>query len=75
MDPEDFKDKTLEDFQLNNNVPLEIIQLRYNHFQNKRRSKWLWQIISIEHIEMLARAMGLLDAKGHVHVPSRWKPF
>lgn len=40
MDPVDLMDKTLEDFQLNNNaVPAEIIQLRYNHFQNKRRSK------------------------------------
>ena len=40
MNPIDLIDKTLEDFQLNNNgVAAEIIQLRYNHFQNKRRSK------------------------------------
>lgn len=40
---EDLLDKSLEDFQVElrkkEKVPKEIIEMRYNHFQNKRRSK------------------------------------
>ena len=43
INQEDLLDKSLEDFQVElrkkEKVPKEIIEMRYNHFQNKRRSK------------------------------------
>jgi hypothetical protein len=43
INQEDLLDKTLDDFQVElrkkEKVPQEIIEMRYNHFQNKRRSK------------------------------------
>jgi hypothetical protein len=38
---EDMFDKTMEDFEteLGKKVPKEIVELRYNHYQHKRRSR------------------------------------
>ena len=43
INQEDLLDKSLDDFKVElrkkEKVPQEIIEMRYNHFQNKRRSK------------------------------------
>lgn len=44
-------------------LPKEIVDLRFNHFQNKRRSKFKVRLTSVEHFETLAKAMGILDSR------------
>jgi len=63
--------------------PKEIVELRYNHYQNKRRSN-ANNVLSkryLEYFEMVAKAMGLLDQKplrglnAFATTSHRWKPF